>query len=181
MGLTLTSPPDGEPIAAADVKAWGRIDDSAFDTQIALAIPAARLDAENATGRALLTQSWEQTFAGFPCAALALAKPPLKSVESVKYYDPDGVQQTLAPSAYLVHTSALSGLVAPVPDTHWPATQPRLDAVTVAFTAGYGAASDVPANLRLWIVLAVLRAIGEIEATAVNDGLLDAYRVIRFS
>ena len=187
MGLIQTTAPATEPLDLAAVKLHCRVDGDADDSLLTALIVTARSMAENQTGRALITQSWKQTFDGFPIAAIALEKPALVSVQSVKYYDTAGILQTLASSAYTAHTTGLSGLVAPAPGTSWPATQARPEAVEVAFTAGYGAASAVPQEIKQWMLLQIgqwyahREAVGEtMSALPFVDALLDPYRVIRF-
>lgn len=190
MGLTLTSAPAAEPLTLAEAKLHCRVDGTDDDTLITALIVAARRLAEQQTGRALMTQSWKQTFDAFPAAAIALDLPPLVSVQSVKYYDGDGNLQTLATTAYTVHTSAQIGLIAPAYGTTWPATQARLEAVEVAFTAGYGAAAAVPQEVKQWMLLQVGHWYANRESVNVGNivnempyvgVLLDPYRVLRFA
>ena len=51
--------------------------------------------------RALITQSWTAVMDDFP-SSIVLPLPPGQSVTSVKYYDSDGVLQTVSASNYLV-------------------------------------------------------------------------------
>lgn len=46
-------------------------------------------------------------------------------------------------------------MIAPAYGTSWPSTRPQREAVQVVYVAGYGAASDVPANVRQAILLQV--------------------------
>lgn len=187
MGLVQTTPPAAEPISLSEAKLHCRVDGDAEDALITALIVAARGMAENQTGRALVTQQWKQTFDAFPVAAIALDKSPLASVQSVKYYDAAGVLQTLAGSAYTVHTSGLAGLVAPAAGTAWPGTQDRPEAVEIAFTAGYGNAAAVPQEIKQWMLLQIghwyarRESAGEtMDALPFVDALLDPYRVVRF-
>lgn len=187
MGLVLTSAPAAEPVSLAEAKLHCKVDGSDDDTLLTALIVAARRLAEQQTGRALVTQTWKQTFDAFPLAALALERPPLQSVTSVKYYDPAGVQQTLDAGAYTVHTSSQLGLVAPAAGTCWPSTQVRLEAVEIVFVAGYGAAAAVPQEVKQWMLLHVgtwyeyREAAGEKrDPLPFVDALLDPYRILRF-
>ncbi len=187
MGLTLTSAPAAEPVSLAEAKLHCRVDLGDDDTLLTALITAARRLAEGQTGRALVTQTWKQTFDAFPLAAIALERPPLQSVTSVKYLDSAGVQQTLDAGAYTVHTSAQLGLVAPLPGTRWPTTQAHLEAVEVIFVAGYGNAATVPQEIKQWMLLQIGHWYAHREAAGEQlaplpyfDALLDAYRVMRF-
>ena len=78
------------------------------------------------------SQAWQQ---------IELPLPPIRSVTSVKYFDTDGIEQTMDASLYrLVNRgSERSRLVAV---SGWPACQCRDDAVSVTFVAGYGDEAD---------------------------------------
>lgn len=187
MGLTLTTVPAAEPVTLAEAKLHCKVDDAADDALITSLIVAARRMAEAQTGRVLVTQGWKQTFDAFPVAAIALERPPLQSVQSVKYYDAAGALQTLDSSTYTVHTSAILGLVAPAVGASWPGTQARLEAVEVAFTAGYGAAAAVPQEIKQWMLLQVGQWYANREAAGDKrdplpfvGALLDPYRILRF-
>lgn len=62
---------------------------------------------------------------------------PVQSVTSVQYYDMAGVLQTLSDSLYDVDVDSEPGRLLPSFGNYWPITQPRLNAVQIAFTAGY--------------------------------------------
>src|SRR5690606_2147840 len=105
------------------------------------------------TARQFRNAGWTLTLDAFP-PELELRVCPVQSVESVKYYDTAGVQQTLDSSDYLVDIASEPGRIVPVPDTSWPETQRRPNAVEVAFTAGYGETlSDVPAAAKQAVLL----------------------------
>lgn len=119
---------------------------------------------------------------------LYLHHSPLASVSSVVYIDQDGVQQTLATSAYKVDTTSEPARLMPAYGTTWPATRNEINAVTVTYTCGYGSAQDVPEPIKSWIKLRVAamyenreevatgRGIVSVEMPFV-DGLLQDYRV----
>lgn len=118
--------------------------------------------------------------------------PPLQTVESVKYYDQDGVKQTLDPSQYLVDTVSEPARITPAPNTAWPTTQNRVNAVEVAFTCGYGAASAVPQGIKHWIIMRVATSyerrteveagMGKVQIDPYHfvEQMLDPYRVVTF-
>ena len=73
------------------------------------------------------------------------------------YLDADGVSLTVNPSDYVLDTVSEPGWLVPGPGKTWPETQSgAINAVTVDYTAGYGAAAaNVPAPLKQWILLAI--------------------------
>lgn len=155
MGIKRLTAEFAEPISLAQAKLHCRVDgtdDDALFEQII--IPAVREMAEHRTGRALVTQQWELTLDAFPVAAIEVPMPPLQSVQSIKYLDPELGLQDIDPAAYSVHTSSLVGLIARQSGTSWPAVKDRREAVTITFTAGYGTAAEVPASLKAWMLLA---------------------------
>lgn len=100
-------------------------------------------------GRALITQTWTRSFDFFPCGdTIRLPLGPLQSIESVTYFDRAGDTQTLASSKYHAIEDARGPAVRLADTAVWPDTFDRPDAVTVAWTCGYGdEAFDVPAAI----------------------------------
>lgn len=174
MGRVLVTAPAELPVSLAEAKlavteegtAW----DSAFND---IWIPAATSQAEGRTGRALVTQTWKLTLEAFPCGAVALPYPPLQSVSSIKYLDPDGALQTLADSEYQVVNDELIGFVQPAYGKSWPSTRTYPGAIQIEFIAGFGAAADVPRDIKNWILMAVStwyrQREGLVTGTIVND------------
>jgi len=121
MTSTLIAPPGEEPVTLAEAKAFCRIDGADEDALVDALIAAARLQVESLTGRALITQTWRLTMA---CAPRLVELPVIPVAALVAA--PDG--------AVLQGDAVL--LVEPV------------DELTVDYTAGYGAAADVPGDLK---------------------------------
>lgn len=157
--LKLITAPASEPLTTAEAKARLRVTVSDEDTDIGNLISEARAACENECGRAFVTQTWSLYLDEFPGGdgSIRVPRPPLQSVTWIKYYDADGVQQTLDSSTYLVTTGAEPARVTPVPGQWWPATQSgRPEAVEVRFVAGYGLAAAVPyeAKAAMYLVIA---------------------------
>lgn len=160
MTVRVTTEPAVEPVTLAEFKDWARIDEATADDAVCtLLIAAMRGYAENLTGRAFVQRSLQLVLEGWPCSGeIVLPCPPLVSVASVKYYDEDGVDQTLAADQYLVHDWREPALVVPAYGVTWPAVRSRLDTVRVNYVAGYptpGSPTDyrerIPAALKLWM------------------------------
>jgi uncharacterized phiE125 gp8 family phage protein len=188
MALQLQAGPDTEPISLEEAKAHIKPQDSAAENDLIKAlITAMREAAEHALDRSLITQTWRLTLDAFPCdGVILLEKPPILTVESVKYWNVDGVQITLAGAAYALDKESEPGRLVAAPGTAWPGTQLRMNAVEVIYTAGYGAeAADVPSAVKQWM-LAMMRAAydnpaafaqGALPQLGYVDGLLDRCRV----
>lgn len=152
MQLNLKTPPASEPVSLDDIKAHSRIDYADDDAELQAMVTAARTHVERFTGRALITQTWTATLSDFPAPSrtIRLPKPPFQEVVAIDYYDADGASQSFTGYS----AAALGDIGALWPETSWPATATRPDAVTVEWTAGYGdAADDVPADIREAIML----------------------------
>jgi uncharacterized phiE125 gp8 family phage protein len=83
----------------------------------------------------------------FRAGAIIIPYPPLQTIDSIKYLDPNGVLQTLDPTLYQVDNISEPARVAPAANQTWPLTQisvraPILNAVQVAFTCGFGTATN---------------------------------------
>jgi uncharacterized phiE125 gp8 family phage protein len=148
MPLQLVTPPAVEPISIEAAKLHVKAEDVADDALIRAIVQTAREQAEQKTGRALIEQRWERTYDSLPCE-LELARPPLVTVESLKYLDTAGVQQTLSASLYTVDDAAEPGRIVRAYGASWPAERCDTNAVRARFVAGYAcgftavAATDV--------------------------------------
>ncbi len=152
MWLNRTSAPAETPVTLAEAKAHLRVTHTDEDTLITALVAAVteHLDGRRGyLGRCLVTQSWEYRIAAFPdCGVIEIPLPPLVSVESVKYIDDAGAEQTLATDQYVVDTATHIGQIRRAYDVDWPVTRDEDNAVRIAFTAGFGAASAVPQPIK---------------------------------
>ena len=178
--------PAGEPVSAAEVKSFGRVDGTEFDAQIALIIPALRRYAEGYLGRRLIHQTVELVLDTFPSTEICLRLPNVSSIVSVKYRDPGGNEQTQPSNTYFLDPESYSSWLIPALGQEWPATSEAASSVRVRFIAGFGAdASAVPEDIRLWMITRAVQALSSPDGMgdAVSrplpfiDGLLDKYRI----
>lgn len=156
-GFVVHTAPATEPVSLAEGKLHLKMDDTtADDALISGHIAAARVWAENETGRSFVNTIFTLYLDAFPDASgpIVVPRSPLVSVTHIKYYDTDGVLQTLSSSAYILNTAALKGEVHLAYGESWPSTQARVNAVEMRFTAGYGAdATAVAENIKSAIKL----------------------------
>lgn len=80
---------------------------------------------------------------------------PLVEVGSIKYIDSGNVLQLLADTDYRVDTETAPGRIEPAWTMDWPQTIAVTNAVIIEYTAGYGAAADVPDDIKAAIKLLV--------------------------
>ncbi len=194
MAYKQLSAPAAEPLTLADAKRQLNVDPDFTDDDLVITrlIAAARQYAENRTRSSFITQQWSLVSDGFVCSGssggvMVLEHGPVQSIDSITYLDMAGTVQTMPPSDYVADLSGVLGRVQPKFGQVWPATLPQIGAVTVNFTAGYGAtAASVPEGLVHWIMLRIgsLYAIREdvvtergvtVATVPFFDGLLDAY------
>lgn len=215
--LQRTTQPTNEPVFLADMKNHLRVDIADDDDLIAALIMAARERAEEFTGRALVTQGYTMAMDQFPfyCPVnsqhymqyagqgltvmspyyqahhIIIPRPPLQTIESIKYTDMNGVQQTLDPNAYLVDTLSSPGRVQPPFGQIWPIALPQMNSVQIKFTAGYSDTNPLPSVFIAAIKLIVGALYENREDFVVGAGnavelplaakyLLNSYRVSHF-
>jgi uncharacterized phiE125 gp8 family phage protein len=161
MALVCIEPPATEPVSLSDAKLRLRVDSSDEDALIARAIVAAREYAENYTHRQLVTARYRLEMDGPPVgrrrwAELQIPRPPLASVESVRYRKPGAIEYTeIDPSCYAVDTASVPGRVILLDG--WPALDTmRPGAIAVDFTAG-----TEPERVPAGIVEAILVMVGD--------------------
>ena len=123
----------------------------ASDAQADAWLMAAHIDAQFYTGRAIGQQVWDwrpwrhswQAWGPTSAAdaiwypsALKIPMPPLVSVDSVKYLDGDGAEQTVDPAGYVVSGVGGQGFIFLANSATWPSVGGYPDPVTIRFTAG---------------------------------------------
>lgn len=158
MALKRTVEPACHPVTLAQAKAQCRVDGSDEDAVFTGLIGAATSWVERKIGRSLITQEWRYTRDSFPRYLLCLPMPPLQADASedvtITYYDTNGTSTTLDDAEYTVDADSEPARIEP--ETSWPATEERIAAVTVTYTAGYGnSPEDVPMPIRQAILLLV--------------------------
>lgn len=147
------SAPVALAVSMARAKEMLRIeqDDTSLDGSIELWINGITAEAEHQTGRAFINRAMRRTQDRFSDAIQLSA--PVFSVEAISFLDPDGNTQILDPDDYYVDKVTVPGYIVPARGKMWPATQARINAVTIDYTAGYGATeADVPVEARNYVL-----------------------------
>jgi len=187
MSLQSITPPAIEPVTLEEAKAHLKVDSIDDDALITELISAARARAEWHTGRAFVTQSWMLWIDRWPsCRPIEIPLPPLQSVSSVTVYPPDDGATVLDPATYQVDAESSPARLALKTNTTPPTNLRAMNAIAIAFTAGYGdAASDVPAPIREAILELIAFAYenrGEAMASFPLDALalLASFRILNF-
>jgi len=138
-------------VSLAAMKQHSRITYNTEDALISEYLRAAERHIEDLTGRALLTQTREAVYSGFPYE-IVLPTPDVASITSVYYLDDDEVSTLLASTEYLTDRLDLPWRQARLQAvTAWPtSTSDADDVLRVRYVCGYGddPAVDVPATIR---------------------------------
>jgi len=157
MKLNLITAPLTEPVSLADIEGQlqlntGDITSAGQASTVTGYLKTMRGRAESITRRQLVTAVYEMVLESFPInnGPIELPRPPLQSVQSIKYYDTTGTQITLDVALYRVLSETSPkcrpGLVVPAYGQSWPSTRDDYDMVTIQFTAGYSSAAPAPIN-----------------------------------
>lgn len=196
MTTKLITPPQYEPVTLAQAKLQCRVEPAVTDDDalIALLISTARQRAEHELMRSLMRQTWEVALDDWG-DGIELAYPPVLAIDSVKYIDTAGTEQTLAANQYSLDRDREPGWLVPAYGVTWPAVLDTPNAVRVRYRAGYSDdASEttqqaaVPAAIKHWILIQVASLYAHREQivagvsiaelpTRFVAGLLDRYRI----
>lgn len=161
-----------EPISLDEAKRQLRQDDTYDDVQIAGLITSARLMCETQLNQTIMAEGvtlyldqypWGGGYFNrairqmgptspywLPSSTFPIELPgvPVTGITSVTYYDYQNVLQTVDPSLYVFETGTPAS-VSPVFGKVWPIAQPRISAIQIAYTVGYGSsAAAIPENIK---------------------------------
>lgn len=151
-----TVAPATYPVTLDELKAHLRIDHDDEDAQLSsyIAAATARLDGwSGVMGRCLVSQTWVWRIEEFPGRKwLELPFPGVQSL-TVAYYDPQNVLQTFASSNWQIVPGPVADMLMLEEFASWPSVADRPDAISITMVAGYGAAADVPADVRQAVLM----------------------------
>jgi uncharacterized phiE125 gp8 family phage protein len=187
--LFVETPSDQEPVDVAEAKSFMRVPIDQDDDLIAGFIEGARKLVEDITSRALISTGYRQSLDAFPyftdtmvsqqayppstylqlpryatnlwnySQMIKLLRSPLVAVDSIKYTDTNGAEQTLSPTTnpmtgdFLVDSDSEPPRIFPAFGKFWPPVLYIPNAVRIHYTAGYGDdPTDVPRTLRTAIL-----------------------------
>lgn len=190
MLVALITAPALEPVTLQEAKDHLRLEVGEDDGQVTSAILSARQWVEEHCWRGLVTQTWELTLGGFPCAdQVELPKGNLASLAYVRYVDGDGVTQTLATTEYQADTVSEPGKLRLAYGKSWPSARCHWDSVKVRYVVGW-AVADVPGPIKSAMKLLISHfyenRAPEVVGTIVSpvkfavESLLKPYRLTRF-
>ena len=153
MSIKVITPPTLTSILTlSELRLHTRIDGTALDGPLALALAGAHAMAQHYTGTSIGAQVLELALDGFPCGAIRLTQGPVISIASISYADTSGVLQALASNAYMLDDFAVPAWTAPAVGTGWPDTLAAVNAVKVRYNAGVDAVDPAVKSALLLLV-----------------------------
>lgn len=154
LSFSLITPPAAEPVTLAEAKLHARIDTNAEDALVGSLIIAARQWAEQYTGRAFITQTWQLALDYVPSVgSLSLPRAPLQSIESVMSYDNADNAILCDAKNYFADTVKEPGRVVLRAGSAWPFPLRPANGIVVTYIAGYGDdGENVPAPIKTAIL-----------------------------
>jgi uncharacterized phiE125 gp8 family phage protein len=147
---TLTTAPADTAISLADVKVRLRVDSTDDDALILGLIAAAtrHLDGwSGILGRCIVTQTWSINF-DVCTKVLRLPLAPVTGVPIVTVTDSADASQVIAPTNYRLLEDAKSPFLRFVDAYALPSDLAEVGGINVEFVAGFGAATDVPDDIK---------------------------------
>lgn len=135
-----------EPITLAEAilnaGAFTDASDVVAGSRMSQIIKTARQIAEEECDLSLVMKTLEWSQEGLAPARIELPKGPVRSVISVRYLDPDGVDTLLAADQYRFSVYEDATVLIPAYDVTWPDYRRDLTSVRVLYTAGYPSADS---------------------------------------
>mgnify|MGYP000852599266 CR=1 FL=1 len=187
MGLSLITAPTIEPITNAELWDHLRLNLSGSPEQPTtremnsaaqcLSAAVALIDGRDGIlNRCLVPQTWELTMDEFPFGDLiSIPLSPVVSIESIKYTDVNGAEQTFSASSYsLSRETYWRPMVILGYNQTWPSTRVIEEAVRIRFVAGFTSgnspedATAVPKSLKQFILLMAGHYFESREATVIG-------------
>lgn len=171
--VKITTAPATEPVTATEAKLHCRVDASTEDAIFDRLIETARIQCEDIARRALITRTYTAKLDYWPyMTRFELPYPPLLAVTHIKYTDIDGNESTFDSSNYIVDAYSEPGRVSLKSTSTWPSvTLQDINGVEIRWTAGYGAAADVPDRYKQAMLLLIAHLYEHREATVVEQGV----------
>lgn len=131
------TPPATMAVSLAAARTAARVNGTALDDEIKIAVGNATTEAEHYTGRAFVNRTYRITLDRF-CGDIEIPASPVVEVVTFVYTDADGAPQELAPADFRFDTTLEPGFIVPAFGRTWPATGGNIESVKVDVICGYG-------------------------------------------
>jgi uncharacterized phiE125 gp8 family phage protein len=184
MRYSLVTAPAVEPLSGQDVIDQCQLGEIPDDQRprVSAYITGARQLLERRLRRQFCTATWNLFLDEFPSEIQITDKLPVKTITHIKYYDANGTLTTLTPAATYYQSDLSSeqspARIMPAYGMTWPSVRAdTYNPVEIQFTAGYGAAADVPAAIKSGMLLLVGNAYENREDIVIG---VSSSRIARF-
>lgn len=151
MTTTLVTPPSGEPLSLAEMKAYLRVSIDNDDGLISSLIAAARARIEALSGLALISRTLRLTLSDWPISVLetqgfSLPLGPSGLLQSVYFIDGNDTVRNET-SAFEIDDDTYRPRLCPKPGVGWRWPRSIDERIEITWTAGFGEPEDVPEDL----------------------------------
>lgn len=195
-----------ELLTVADVEGQINFDLTDNSDHILDLIAAVREKGESIMRRALKPTTKTLTFDCFPSGrgVIEIPDPPLRSITSVKYYDGNGVEETLSSTLYRVIINNQNpnqpSYILPAYGEVWPTTRDDVAVVNLSYICGYGTIEvstnvfdtiDLPKSIKQWMLINIANLfenpetvivgnankLAAVDISSIADSLISNFRV----
>lgn len=147
------------PLTLDGVKDYLQETENDNDALINQLIESATDWVEQKMSRCLMTTVFEQHLSAWPACNLVLLRwNPVQTLDSIKYVDANGDEQTITSTNYATWIRDSIMMVSFNDDYTWPTTKAVPDAFKIRFTAGYNPAYTIPAPIKNAMLLRIRKA-----------------------
>jgi uncharacterized phiE125 gp8 family phage protein len=135
MGILLTQVSSDAPVSLAEAKAWCSIeeDNNRFDSVLELLIAGTVRGIERYLGKSISQATWAYTLDRFCHDQIELPRGPVTGIQSFTYLDDSAEEQNIDPASYVLDITSNPQRIVLLPESSWPSTADRPNAVTITF------------------------------------------------
>lgn len=173
------TPPATMAVSILAARTAARVNGTALDDEIKIAVGNATTEAEHYTGRAFVNRTYRITLDRF-CGDIEIPASPVVGVVNFVYTDADGAPQELDPADFRFDTAREPGFIVPAFGKAWPVAGGNIESVKVDVICGYGPDDTfVPDAVKAYVLARVREqyaAPGTPQSPWLRSGL-DALRV----
>lgn len=124
-------------VSLAAARTAARVNGTALDDEISIAVGNATTEAEHYTGRAFINRTYRITLDGF-ASVIEIPASPVQSVVGGMYIDATGAEQQIDPASFYLSTAREPSYIVPAFGVAWPVVGGGIESVGVDVICGYG-------------------------------------------
>jgi uncharacterized phiE125 gp8 family phage protein len=155
MAYKIITPPGTMAVSILAARTAARVNGTALDDEIKIAVGNATTEAEHYTGRAFVNRTYQITLDCF-AGDIEIPASPVQQVVQLAFADMDGQPQLLDPADYRYDTAREPGYIVPAAGKAWPSTSGNIESVKVDVICGYGPdETTVPDAVKAYVLARV--------------------------